>query len=94
MNNKENRVDHVITSFNLSQEEMNSYKTVKNQFEGHSIAKRNTIFERAKFNVRVQKEGEPVKNFIIDLHCLAKHCEFGAQKDQLIRDCIVIGLKN
>ena len=86
--------DDIVTSFNLSQEEMNSYETVKNKFEGHFIAKRNIIFERAKFNVRVQNEGEPVENFTTDLHCLTKHCEFGAPKDQLIRDRIVVGLKN
>ena len=86
--------DDIVTAFNPSQEEMNSYETVKNKFEGHFIAKRNIIFERAKFNDRVQNEGEPVENFITDLHCLAKHCKFGALKDQLIRDRIVVGLKN
>ena len=67
--------------------------TIKNKFEGHFIAKRNIIFERVKFNVRVQNEGELVENFT-DLHCLAKHCEFSALKDQLIRDRIVVGLRN
>lgn len=62
--------DDIITSFGLSQEEMKSYETVKSKFENHFIAKRNVIFERAKFNVRVQKEGEPVESFITDLHIL------------------------
>ena len=85
--------DDIVTSFNLSQEEMNSYETVKNKFESHFIAKRNAIFERAKFNVRVQNKGEPVENFTTDLHCLAKHCKSGALIDQLIRDRIVVRLK-
>ena len=86
--------DDIITSFGLSEQEMKSYETVRNRFENHFIAKRNVIFERAKFNVRIQDENEAVEDFITDLHCLAKYCEFGVLKDQLIRDRIVVGLKN
>lgn len=86
--------DDIITSFGLSEPEMKSYETVRNKFENHFIAKRNVIFKRAKFNVRVQGENELVEDFITDLHCLAKYCEFGALKDQLIRDRIVVGLRN
>ena len=86
--------DEIITSFGLSEQEMKSYETVRDKFENHFIAKRNVIFERAKFNVRIQDENEPVESFITDLHCLAKYCEFGVLKDQLIRDRIVVGLRN
>lgn len=73
--------DDIITSFGLSEPEMKSYETVRNKFENHFIAKRNVIFKRAKFNVRVQGENELVEDFITDLHCL-------------IRDRIVVGLRN
>ena len=73
---------------------MKQYDVVKNKFENYFIAKRNVIYERAKFNVRIQNESEPVESFITDLHCLAEHCEFGTLKDQLIRDRIVVGLRN
>ena len=86
--------DDIITSFGLSEPEMKSYETVRNKFENHFIAKRNVIFEGAKFNIRVQDENEPVEDFITNLHCLAKYCEFGALKDQLIQDRIVVGLRN
>ena len=52
------------------------------------------IFERAKFNMRVQKEGEPVDNFITDLYSLAEHCNFGTLHDKLIRDRIVVGIRD
>ena len=90
----DDEADDIITSFDLNEVDMKSYETVKNKFETHFIAKRNVIFERAKFNVRVQTEDELVESFITDLHCLAKHCEFGVLKDQLIRDRIVVGLQN
>ena len=83
--------DDILLSFKLSHDELKQYDAVKNKFENHFIAKRNEIYERAKFNVRIQNDGEPVESFITDLHCLAKHCEFGTLKDQLIRDCIVVG---
>jgi len=86
--------DDILLSFNLTPDEMKQYDVVKNKFENHFIAKRNVIYERAKFNVRIQNEGEPVESFITDLHCLAEHCEFGTLKDQLIRDRIVVGLRN
>ena len=98
--------DDIITSFALSEEELKSSETVKRKFENHFIAKRNVIFERANFNIRVQKDGEPVESFITDLHCLAKYCDFGTLKDFLlrspttirsrinIRDRIVVGLRN
>ena len=83
-----------LYSFNLSAEDLKRYEVVKSKFENHFIAKRNVIYERAKFNLRVQNKSEPVECFITDLHCLAEHCQFGTLKDQLIRDRIVVGLKN
>ena len=73
---------------------MQRYDVVKNRFENHFIAQGNVIYERTKFNVRIQNDGEPVEAFITDLHCLAEHCEFGTLKDQLKRDRIVVGLRN
>ena len=40
--------------------------------------RRNTIFERAKFNRHSQREGESVEHYITHLYELAEFCEFGA----------------
>ena len=56
--------------------------------------KRNVIFERAKFNSRNQQEGESVDSFTTELYGLARYCNFGALKEELIRDLIVVGLRN
>ena len=37
---------------------------VKGKFEAHFVVKRNVIFERAKFNLRSQQDGESVDNFM------------------------------
>ena len=77
--------DDILLSFNLSPEDLQQYDVVKNRFENHFIAKR---------NVTGSTDGEPVEAFITDLHCLAEHCEFCTLKDQLVRDRIVVGLRN
>jgi len=58
------------------------------------VVKRNVIFERAKFNLRSQQVGESVDNFITDLYCLAEYCEFGTLRDDLMRDGIVVRIKD
>ena len=36
--------------------------------------------------------GEPVDSLITMLHKLVEHCDYGALKDDIIRDKIVVGL--
>ena len=36
--------------------------------------------------------GEPVDSFITSLHKLIEHCDYGALKDEVIRDKLVVGL--
>lgn len=81
-----------MTTFNLSEEDGKKYDVVKMKFENYFIKRRNTIFEKAKFNNRRQEVGEPVDTFITDLYCLAKHCNYGALHDEMIRDRLVVGL--
>ena len=67
---------------------------MKGKFVAHFLVKRNIIFERAKFNLRSHQDGESVDNFITHLYCLAEYCEFGTLRDDLIRDRIVVGIKD
>ena len=84
--------EDILTTFDLSDEDAKKYDCVKDKFENHFIKRRNTIFERAKFNTRKQEAAESVDAFITDLYCLAKHCNFGSLHDEMIRDRIVVGL--
>ena len=54
----------------------------------------NTIYERARFNRRKQKDDETVEEFIADLHRLAKHCGYRTLQDELVCDRIVVGIKD
>ena len=88
------QADDVHISCELTQEQEKSFEEVKEKFENYFLVKRNVVFERAKFNSRKQQAGESVDKFIKDLYNLARYCNFGALKDELIRDRIVVGIDN
>ena len=49
------------------------------------------IYERARFNQRCQPLDESADHFITEI---ADNCEFGDMKDQLIRDRLVVGIRD
>ena len=69
-----------------------TYQELKGKLDQHFGDRKNVIVERAKFNQRKQKPGEPIDNAIQDLHKLAVGCELGNLKEELIRDRIVVGV--
>ena len=86
--------DIILNSFALSAEQLQVYETVTKKFEAYFNVRRNKIFERARFNLRKQEEGESVDQFITSLYRLAEHCDYGTLKNELIRDRIVVGLRD
>ena len=86
--------DDILRSFKLSVEDAKNYDTVVGKFERHFVRRRNVIYERAKFNQRRQEPGEPVDTFITALYSLAEHCGYAAMHDEMIRDRIVVGLRD
>ncbi|KAL9963006.1 hypothetical protein ACROYT_G032167 [Oculina patagonica] len=84
--------EHVFNAFTFEEGDEKKYNVVLNKFEEHFVQKRNIIHERACFHRQLQKDGETVEAFIRNLYELAEHCEFGLQRDDQIRDRIVIGL--
>ncbi len=86
--------DDILRSLGLSAEDSKKYGPVKAKFEAHFVKRRNTIFERANFNMRKQEDGEPVDAFVTELYALAEHCGYGALHDELIRDRLVVGLRD
>ena len=87
--------DDILRSFTaLSEDDKKKYEPVVAQFEAHFVKRRNIIFERARFNMRKQEEGEPVDAFITSLYALAEHCGYGNLHNEMIRDRIVVGIRN
>ena len=88
------QADDIFRSFTLSEEERKSYSVVKEKFDRHFIQRHNVIFERTRFNRRKQEEGESAETFITALFSLAEHCGYGNLHDEMIRDRIVVGIRN
>ena len=84
--------EDILVSFNLSEDDRKDYDTVERKFEDHFVVRRNTIYERAKFNQRKQQEGESVDTFNTSLYHLAEYCNYRDLHDEMIRDRIVVGL--
>ena len=61
------KAEYILASFNLTDEELKNYGSVKGKIENYYGKKRNTIYERARFNCRKQGENESVNEFITDL---------------------------
>ena len=54
----------------------------------------NLIFEHAKFNERVQLEAESAEQYITALYQLAETCNYGDKKSEMIRDRLVVGIRD
>ncbi|XP_021340612.1 uncharacterized protein K02A2.6-like, partial [Mizuhopecten yessoensis] len=89
-----NDAEDIFHSFALTVDGSKTFQTVVDRFQAHFVTRRNTIFERAKFNHRKQNEGESADNFITALYTLIEHCEYGALKEEMIRDRIVVGIRD
>ncbi|XP_048582128.1 uncharacterized protein K02A2.6-like [Nematostella vectensis] len=75
----------------LSTEDKKDPDKIIQELRKHFILQRNVRYERFVFDSVAQKTGETVDEFIVRLRQQAEPCEFGALKDSLIRDRIVIG---
>ena len=62
------------------------------KIDGFFQIRKNVIYERARFNRRVQQPDELVEQFITNLYHLAEHCEYGELRNEMIRDHIVVGI--
>ena len=89
-----NDAEDILRSIRLSDDDSKKYDVVKGKFDSHFVKRRNVIYEQAKFNQRIQEEGEPVDSFITALYGLAEHCGYDVLHDEMIRDCIVVGIRD
>ena len=89
----EAKADDIFQLFSLSDDDK-MYETVKAKFESHFVKRRNVIYERAMFNKRKQEEGETVDSFITSLYSLSEHCGYGFLREEMIRDRIVVGIRD
>ncbi|GBM93617.1 hypothetical protein AVEN_202566-1 [Araneus ventricosus] len=86
------QAEDIFSCFALSETEQDDFDIVLKKFNNLFFHKKNTIFEHAQFNIRVQLDGESINTCIKALYTLADHCEYAILHDELIRDRIVVGI--
>ena len=67
---------------------------VLQKFESFCIGETNETYERYKFNKRDQETNENIDTYVAALRTLAKTCNYEGLEESLIRDRIVIGIKD
>jgi hypothetical protein len=77
-----------------NEEERKDIDVVVSKFEKYCIGETNETCERYCFNKRDQESHETVDAYFAALRILAKTCNFGNLEDNLIRDRIVMGIKD
>lgn len=86
--------EDVLVSLHLIAQEASEYETGKGRLDNHFVARRNVIFEQAKFNQGQQEAGESIDGFHKALHCLAELCGYGTLHDEMVRERFVVGLRD
>ena len=86
--------EDVLLSSEISDEDRKDYAKVVSTFDGYFQVRKNVIFERARFNRRSQRDGENAEEYIAALYSLAENCQYGALKEEMIRDRLVVGIRD
>ena len=62
--------------------------------ENHCLGETNIIYERFMLNRRSQAEGEAFDQYLTALKELAKTCQYGPKQDDILRDRVVVGIRD
>ncbi|XP_059046435.1 uncharacterized protein K02A2.6-like [Achroia grisella] len=84
----------IFNTFGLTQSQSTCLKTIKGKFTAYFTPKVNETYERYMFNLIVQRENQPVDEFITNLKNKIKNCGYGNIEESIIRDRIVMGIKS
>lgn len=84
----------LFNSFQMDPKEAEDLENVLAQFESYCMPRRNEIYERFLFRTRLQEANEPIEDFVADLQHKSRFCNFGPQREALVRDQIVLGCRS
>ena len=92
--NMGDRAEDIFNISKLSETDAGKFNTMLNKYDNYFTIKKNVIFERAQFNLRKQQPGETASSFITVIHKLAETCEYGALREDLIRNRLIAGISD
>ena len=86
--------ESVLISTDATADDRKEYKKTIAKFDEFFSVRRNVIYERARFNRRSQLQSETAEEYIVELYRLAETCNYGDLKDEMIRDRLVVGIRD
>lgn len=78
----------------MEEEDKNKYDEVVKKFENHCSPQTNEVFDSFKFFSCCQKEGQAIDVYVTELKTFTSSYGFGNQEASLLRDCVVLGMRN
>ncbi|UYV64879.1 K02A2.6-like, partial [Cordylochernes scorpioides] len=85
---------NVFLNLDLKEDEKNSLPKIIEALNNHFTPQKNVIYERYIFNTSNQEENEGIDSYTNRLRGLASSCEYDILTEELIRDRIVLGIKD
>lgn len=84
----------IYNTFKWSREsDKENIEIVIDKFEKYCTPKKNITYERYMFNTKKQ-DNETVDEYVTSLRILASNCEFGIIEESLVKDMLVLGVKD
>ena len=77
-----------------SEEDRKNIDNIIPGFEAFCVGAVNVCSERYRFNKRTQDVGERLDVYLLELRRLAKSCNFAAMEESMLRDRIVVGIRD
>lgn len=84
----------IFLNLELTPEERASVTSSLKALEAYFKPKTNVVYERFLFNSATQSSEEEIDEFVNRLRKMASSCKCGALTDEMIRDRIVIGVRD
>ena len=84
----------IFLNLELTPEEKASVTSSLKALEAYFKPKTNVVYERFMFNSATQSSEEGIDEFVNRLRKMASSCKYGALTDEMIRDRIVIGVRD
>ena len=72
---------------------MKDLEKIRKKFEDFCVGETHEAYKSHKFHLRRQEAQETIEAYISSLHQIAKNCNFGVLEDRIIRDIVVIGVR-
>lgn len=84
----------IVQNMGLSDGDSKSVPHILKELETHACGRINEVIERRNLNLRVQQPGESFIDYLCELRHLAKSCGYGDLDCSMIRDRIVVGIRD